>query len=107
MIFDYQSEFDFKFAGINASTNKIEIGHRNSQGWVIDSDANMTLKSREDYDVLLSINGLTATLVVNNAELVSYAYEPRVDETGFLYGLNNGMVCVGAKKTRAARSTML
>jgi len=28
LIFDYQSPTDFKFAGINVSTNKLEMGHR-------------------------------------------------------------------------------
>ena len=32
LIFDWQSDTDFKFAGINISTNKLEIGHRTASG---------------------------------------------------------------------------
>ena len=37
VIFDYFSPTDFKFAGIDVSTNKIVIGHRTAAGWVIDA----------------------------------------------------------------------
>lgn len=36
IIFDYQSETDYKFAGINVSSNKLEIGHRTEDGWIVD-----------------------------------------------------------------------
>ena len=35
VIFDYFSPTDFKFAGIDIATNKIVIGHRTAQGWVV------------------------------------------------------------------------
>src|SRR5204862_5122255 len=39
LVFDYQSPTDFKFAGINVSTNKLEIGHRNASGWIVDKQS--------------------------------------------------------------------
>ena len=36
MIFDYQSQTDFKFAGIDVSTNKFVLGHRTTTGWSYD-----------------------------------------------------------------------
>ena len=33
LVFDYQSETDFKFAGVNISTDKIEMGYRDANGW--------------------------------------------------------------------------
>ena len=36
MIFDYFSPTDFKFAGIDVALNKVVVGHRTAQGWVID-----------------------------------------------------------------------
>ena len=46
--------------------------------------------------MLLALNGTTATLVVDNKEVISYAFAPRVDLDGFSYGLNAGMVGIGA-----------
>ena len=31
LIFDYQAQTDFKFAGIDVSTNKLVMGHRDAQ----------------------------------------------------------------------------
>ena len=35
LIFDYVSPTDFKFAGVNISTNKIEMGYRTADGWLV------------------------------------------------------------------------
>src|SRR5207244_3221498 len=43
LIFDWQSNADFKFAGINVFTNKIEIGHHTDSGWVVDANVNAQL----------------------------------------------------------------
>ena len=39
VIFDYFSPTDFKFAGIDVSTNKLVMGHRTPQAWVVDVQA--------------------------------------------------------------------
>ena len=44
VIFDYQSPTDFKFAGLNASIDKIQIGHRDETGWHVDVQDNMKIK---------------------------------------------------------------
>ena len=44
---------------------------------------------------LLALHGTTATLVVNGTDVLSHTFAPRVVD-GFSYGLNNGMVGVGA-----------
>ena len=36
VIFDYYGPYDFKFAGINVSTDKFEMGHRDATGWIVD-----------------------------------------------------------------------
>jgi Ca2+-binding RTX toxin-like protein len=100
LIFDYQSDTDFKFAGINDSTNKMEIGHFDGSQWIVDSETSLNIRFNQDYDLLLSINGLTATLVLENKTVISFAFQPRVDETGFIYGLNDGMVGVGTNNSR-------
>ena len=44
VIFDYQSEYDFKFAGINVSLDKIQMGHRTPEGWVVDVQTSVQAK---------------------------------------------------------------
>jgi hypothetical protein len=41
IIFDYKSPFDFKFAGIDVGRDKLQIGHRTADGWIIDIQLNM------------------------------------------------------------------
>ena len=101
MIFDYHSPTDFKFAGVNVSTDKLEMGHRDATGWHLDEQTNIQSKPDTDYNMLLAINGLTATLLIDNTEVFTHVFEPRVDATGFSYGLNIGMVGIGANNSKS------
>ena len=100
LIFDYQGPEDFKFAGVNISNNNIEMGRRDASGWHVDEQTPSQLKPDQDYNLLLSINGLAATLVVNNNELFSHTFEARVDG-GVTYGLNAGFIGIGADNSTA------
>ena len=71
------------------------MGYVDETGWHELVQVPSRLKHSTDYDVLLSINGTTATLVVDNDDILSYAYEARVDDDGFAYGLNYGLVGLG------------
>ena len=104
LVFDYQSDTDFKFAGINVSTNKLEIGHRTETEWVVDVQGSVqgSLKSNTDYNVFLSVNGSAVTLIVDNDETLSYAFDPRIDEDGFVHFANEGMVGLGANNAKAS-----
>ena len=42
LVFDYQNGTDFKFAGLNVSTNKLEIGHHTESGWIVDVQASVS-----------------------------------------------------------------
>jgi Ca2+-binding RTX toxin-like protein len=108
LIFDYQSPTDFKFAGVNISTDKIEMGHVDESGWHVTAQTNAQLKPNNDYRMLLAINGLTATLVVDGPSSsgapighFSYAFAARIDEWGYSHGLNEGMVGLGANNSVA------
>jgi hypothetical protein len=103
IIFDYHSATDFKFAGLDVSTNKLVMGHRDATGWVYDTQASVKggLKVGTWYNLLLSVNGLTATLVVNNATAFSHTYSPTVVD-GWSYGLNWGLVGFGSNNARGA-----
>ena len=103
IIFDYQSKTDFKFAGIDVASNKLIMGHRNASGWILDEWGAVPggLKSDQYYNLQLSINGLTATLIVDNRNVFAHTYQARVID-GFTYGLNWGLVGVGSDNSRGA-----
>ena len=99
LIFDYQGPEDFKFAGVNISNDKLEMGYRDEYGWHVVSQSNAKLKPLKDYDLLLALNGTTATLLVDNKDVFSYAFAPRVDADGYTYGLNAGLLGVGTNNS--------
>ncbi len=101
LIFDYQSPTDFKFAGIDISTDKLVMGRRTEAGWIIDVQTNARLRPDVDYNLLLSINGSVATLVVDNTEVFTHVFETRTDVYGVVHGLNGGMVGLGADNSTA------
>jgi Ca2+-binding RTX toxin-like protein/subtilisin-like proprotein convertase family protein len=101
IIFDYVSPTDFKFAGVNISTDKIEMGRRTAAGWIVDVQTPAQVRADRDYNLLLSINGAVATLVLDNAQVFSYAFAPTVDAYGVSHGLNRGMVGLGANNSTA------
>jgi hypothetical protein len=102
LIFDYQSPTDFKFAGIDDSINKMVMGRRDATGWHVDKQNSVPggIKYDKNYDLLLAINGTVATLVFNNNDVFTHVYEPRVID-GFSFGLNNGLVGIGADNSVA------
>jgi len=106
VIFDYQNEYDFKFAGINVSLDKIQMGHRTTEGWIVDVQSGVKAKPGIDYNMLVAINGTNVTLVVDNNEFFSYTFAPRVDADGYVYGLNSGMVGLGSDNSRGTFDNM-
>ena len=101
IIFDYEGPTSFKFAGIDASTNKLVMGHRDATGWIYDRQIPFLAKWDTRYEMLVAVNGLTATLVVNNQAVFSYTYEPVIVD-GYSYGLNYGFVGFGSNNSRGA-----
>ena len=101
MIFDYQSPTDFKFTGLDVSTNKLVMGHRDASGWIIDKQAAFpgSVKYGSYYNMLVAVNGTTATLVVDNKNVFTHTFAARIID-GVTYGLNWGLVGVGSDKSR-------
>jgi hypothetical protein len=99
IIFDYYSPTDFKFAGLNASINKIQMGHRDETGWHVDVQTNMKIKPGKFYNLLVAINGTAVTVLSNNNELFSHTFEPRVID-GWVYSINSGFVGFGSDNSR-------
>jgi Ca2+-binding RTX toxin-like protein len=100
LVFDYQNEFDFKFAGLNPKLNKLQIGHRTAEGWIVDVQNNMKLWEDTDYYMQLAVHGTTVTLVVDTRYVLTHTFDPRVDEYGQTFGLNAGMVGLGSENGR-------
>ncbi|MHC4396737.1 MAG: hypothetical protein ACYS1A_13895 [Planctomycetota bacterium] len=101
IIFDYYSPTDFKFAGVNISINKMQMGHRNASGWVVDVQKPCKLKPNMTYDVLIAVNGTVVTMLVDGREVFSHVYEPRMID-GYAYGLNTGMIGMGSENSRGS-----
>ena len=99
IIFDYYSPTDFKFAGLNASLDKMQMGHRTAEGWIVDVQTNMRIKPNIYYNMLVAVNGTTVSLLVDNTELFSHTFQPRIID-GWVYGLNYGMVGFGSDNSR-------
>jgi hypothetical protein len=98
VIFDYQSKYDFKFAGIDVSTNKFVLGHRTTAGWIVDSQSPLQVKPDTAYDMLIQINGTSVTVNIGGKSF-TYMFGPRVID-GISYGLNHGMVGVGSDSAK-------
>ena len=101
LIFDYNTKTDFKFTGIDISTNKLVAGHRDASGWHVDKQTPFLAKADTYYNMMLSINGLNATIIVNNKDSLTYTFAPRVID-GWSYGLNWGLVGVGSDNSRGS-----
>jgi hypothetical protein len=104
LVFDYQSATDFKFAGINISTSKLEMGYHDATGWhvVVQTPYTGALKADTSYNVLLALNGNTATMVVENRVTMTHTFAPRIDVDGWQSFLNEGMVGLGANNAKGA-----
>ncbi|MCK5795309.1 MAG: hypothetical protein KAH12_11420, partial [Anaerolineales bacterium] len=101
IIFDYQSPTDFKFAGINVSIDKIQMGRRTAEGWIVDVQTKAKLKPETNYNLLLAVNGTNATLVVDAQSVFSYTFAPRVID-GYAFNLNTGMVGIGSDNSKGS-----
>jgi hypothetical protein len=97
VIFDYYSDIDFKFAGINVSTNKIEMGYVDENGWhyVQQSNKPVQIKPGENYRVTVAVNGNNVTVAVAGVNWFTYDYTPRFDLNGDPIPMNQGMVGLG------------
>jgi Ca2+-binding RTX toxin-like protein len=99
VIFDYHSPTDFKFAGIDQSTNKIQLGQRSTSGWIVEAQAPMKIWDNQYYNMLISVNGTYVTVVVDGKKAFAHNYPNRIIE-GETYGLNKGKIGVGSDMAR-------
>ena len=80
VIFDYFSPTDFKFAGIDVSTNKIVMGHRNAQGWIVDAPGAGHRRRQRPTRTTTCWSSSTASpspSLVNGTRAFTYTFAPR------------------------------
>ena len=78
LIFDYFSPTDFKFAGIDISINKLVMGYRDASGWHVVAQTPKQMSAATFYNLLLTVNGTTATLLVNGTKAFTHTYATRM-----------------------------
>ena len=106
VLFDYWSPTDFKFAGIDDSTNKLEIGHVDATGWHLDTWGSIPGGVKPDtwYNLTIDVNGTIVTVTADGSSL-SYTFGTRTlcDPDGkncVQVGLNKGLVGFGSNNSR-------
>ncbi|MFZ1880264.1 MAG: Calx-beta domain-containing protein [Gaiellaceae bacterium] len=106
VLFDYWSPTDFKFAGIDDSTNKLAIGHVDATGWHLDTWGSIPGGVKPDtfYNLTIDVNGTIVTVTASGSSL-SYTFATRTlcDPNGkncVQVGLNKGLVGVGSNNSR-------
>ncbi|MCP4707937.1 MAG: hypothetical protein GY869_04865, partial [Planctomycetes bacterium] len=88
-VFDYQDENNFKFAGISAKSNRLEIGHRTADGWIVDTKIRKKIKASKAYTLRLCLNNNTASLVLNNKKTLSFNFTGPVNIGALGLGTHN------------------
>ncbi|WP_203230655.1 calcium-binding protein [Agromyces humi] len=101
IVFDYFGPFDFKFAGIDESINKMVIGHRNASGWWVDAQGVVPggVRSGKYYVLNVVVNGLIVTVTIDGGNAFSHTFAPRVVD-GDSVALNKGLVGFGSQQAR-------
>ncbi|WP_353083073.1 calcium-binding protein [Tessaracoccus lapidicaptus] len=101
VIFDYFAPDDFKFAGVDQSTNKLVMGRRTAAGWFVDVQSFIPggVKYNTWYTMLVAVNGTTVTVLLGGAFAFTHTFAPRIID-GVAVGLNKGFVGVGSNQAR-------
>jgi hypothetical protein len=103
VIFDYFSDTDFKFTGIDVSLNKLVMGYRDESGWHVVAQAPVlgAVKADTWYDMLVAINGTTTVVSVNGQQAFTHTFAPRM-LNGEPVGLNKGFIGAGSNNSRGS-----
>jgi hypothetical protein len=79
----------------------LQANPADATGWITDQQTPFQAKPDEYYNMLLVINGLTATLIVDNEAVFSQTYPARI-VNGFSYNLSYGFVGFGSDDSRGS-----
>ncbi|MEA3511223.1 MAG: hypothetical protein U9R51_07290, partial [Actinomycetota bacterium] len=101
VIFDYVSPTDFKFAGIDVKLDKIQIGHRTADGWIVDVQSGLKLEANRNYELTVVINGTEVTLWIDGASSLTYLFDSTLNDaadpdSGYIDPLGDGYLGLGS-----------
>ena len=96
VIFDYYSPTNFKFAGINVSTNKYEMGYRDATGWHVVRQTPVQIKPDMYYNMLVAVNGTAVSVMINGAAAFEYVFPAQIVD-GQPVPLNKGLIGLGSQ----------
>jgi len=74
IVFDYHSETDFKFAGVDIGLNKVQIGQRTTAGWTVLAEANSQVVANRDQTFKLIADRGAVSLEINGAPALSFTF---------------------------------
>ncbi len=80
LVFDYQNETDFKFAGAYVGGNRWVVGRRTASGWTVDAEISETINTAADYDIQLVANGADLEMLVDGVSKVSHTFGDSVND---------------------------
>jgi hypothetical protein len=105
LVFDYYSPTDFKFAGLNVTSGRFEIGFRDTAGWHVAASALPAdaLQAGDWYSVRLTLDGNQASLSVSGLSVplaIGHTFAARM-VAGTPVALNGGRLGVGSDASRA------
>jgi len=96
LVFDFYDVRDFKFAGIDAETGTLVLGHRGISGWVEDAELDVQARADTSYDLRVEMNDDQVTAYLDDIYQVSFTFARRM-VGGQSYGVTTGMLGVGAE----------
>ena len=73
-VFDYYGPTDYKWVAIDIQAQKVMIGHRTGNNWVIDASVSKTLYATTDYTLAVSLRGPYASVSLNGAAAVRFVF---------------------------------
>ena len=111
LIFDYRSTVDYKFAGIEIGTSKVQIGRRTAYGLEVLAQLNMTLVDNRNYDLVVAVNGQSVTLYVDGVAVLSHTFaspliDPNDPSLGVVDPLTDGLIGVGSNGAKMRLTAM-
>jgi RTX calcium-binding nonapeptide repeat (4 copies) len=101
LLFNYQGQGNFMYAGIDAKSDQLRIGQRTAAGWVDLAQLSAAINANANYPMTVAISGTTVTLTVGssaNAYTLQYT---------FPVSLGGGMLGLGTDSGSTSFSNVL
>ena len=112
VVLDYQSSTNFKFAGLDNSRDKVQIGRRTASGWVVLAEVNLKVLDNRTYEVKVSVSGTDVSVFVDGVLMLTYRFDTTLADpadplSGYADPLTDGYLGVGGKSSTGAAASFL